>query len=79
MVDRLSSRLAAGATKQAGTDMNCLTGSGLLERVRYFPRQMITPADLTQAQDYMRAKLRRHNRMLHGWGVVCGCEVQATS
>ena len=43
-----------------------------LERVRYFPRQLITPSELTQEQDYFRARLRRHNRMLHGWGIVCG-------
>ena len=52
--------------------------SGLvsMERVRYFARQLITPDDLTQEQEYFRAKLRRHNRLLHGWGVVCGLEVK---
>jgi hypothetical protein len=29
-------------------------------------------------QEYIREKLRRHNRYLHGWGVVCGCEVVST-
>jgi hypothetical protein len=43
-----------------------------LERVRYFARQLITPDDLTAEQEYFRNKLRRHNRLLHGWGVVCG-------
>jgi hypothetical protein len=47
-----------------------------LERVRYFPRQLITPTELTQEQDYFRARLRRHNRMLHGWGIVCGACVR---
>jgi hypothetical protein len=28
-------------------------------------------------QDYFRQKLRRHNRFLHGWGVVCGLTVVA--
>src|SRR5437764_13120275 len=45
------------------------------ERVRYFARQLITADDLTQEQEYFRAKMRRHNRLLHGWGVVCGCKV----
>lgn len=45
------------------------------ERPRYFPRQLITPDDLNLEQDYFRAKLRWHNRMLHGWGVVCGARV----
>jgi hypothetical protein len=26
-------------------------------------------------QEYLRDKQRRHNRLLHGWGVVCGLEV----
>lgn len=57
----------------------CHTGGVTnLERVRYFARQLLTPDDLTQEQEYFRAKLRRHNRLLHGWGVVCGCEVRAT-
>ncbi len=48
-----------------------------LERVRYFPRQLLTPDDMTTDSDYFRQKLRRHNRYLHGWGVVCGLEVIA--
>lgn len=51
---------------------------GRLERPRYFPRQLITPAEMNLGQDYFRQRLRMHNRMLHGWGVVCGalvCEV----
>jgi hypothetical protein len=62
--------------------MNSLTrstyepsASGILERPRYFPRQLITPVDMTLEQTYFRDKLRRHNRLLHGWGVVCGAQV----
>jgi Quinohemoprotein amine dehydrogenase, alpha subunit domain III len=44
----------------------------IAQRPRYFARQVIMPADMTLEQDYFRDKLRRHNRMLHGWGVVCG-------
>jgi hypothetical protein len=47
------------------------------ERPRYFPRQVITADDLTADQDYFREKLKRHNRMLHGWGIVCGTRVEA--
>jgi hypothetical protein len=47
----------------------------LIERPRYFPRQLITPDDMTLEQDYFRRKSKRHNRMLHGWGVVCGAQV----
>lgn len=45
------------------------------ERPRYFPRQLITPDDLILEQDYFRNRLRLHNRLLHGWGVVCGALV----
>jgi hypothetical protein len=48
-----------------------LGGAGL-ERVNYFPQQLITAEDMKAEQDYFRQKLRRHNRFLHGWGTVCG-------
>ncbi len=47
-----------------------------LERTRFYPRQLVTSDDLTQDQRYVREKLRRHNRHLHGWGVVCGACVR---
>ena len=53
----------------------CSPGGYDLERVRFFPRQLIKADDLTQDQSYYRAKMRRHNRFLHGWGVVCGGDV----
>jgi hypothetical protein len=50
-----------------------------LERTRFFPRMLVGPDELTQDQTWIRDRLRRHNRLLHGWGVVCGCNVtQAT-
>jgi hypothetical protein len=50
-----------------------------LERTRFFPRMLVGPDELTQDQRWIKDKLRRHNRLLHGWGVVCGCNVtQAT-
>jgi hypothetical protein len=57
---------------------NCQTHTSkpsLHERPRYYARQLVTPDDLTLEQNYFRAKLRRHNRYLHGWGVVCGADV----
>jgi len=53
----------------------CDDGCGL-ERVRFFPRQLLGADDMNAEQHYFREKLRRHNRFLHGWGVVCGCEVK---
>ena len=48
---------------------------GILERPRYFARQLITPAELNLEAEYFAERIRRHNRMLHGWGVVCGAQV----
>ena len=53
---------------------------GVLELPRYFPRQLLTPDELTLEQDYFRQKMRLHNRLLWGWGTVCGalvCRVDA--
>jgi hypothetical protein len=46
-----------------------------LERVNYFPRQLLTVDDMVTEFEYFRQKLRRHNLFLHGWGIVCGLEV----
>lgn len=42
------------------------------ERPNYFYGQLLDVADLQAEQDYHRDKLRLHNRMLHGWGIVEG-------
>jgi len=66
------------------TNSNCGCGGGgvttacdstIAELPRYYPRQLITPDDLTLEQNYFRDRMRRHNRLLHGWGVVCGALV----
>ncbi|MBJ7601423.1 chitobiase/beta-hexosaminidase C-terminal domain-containing protein [Candidatus Nephthysia bennettiae] len=56
-------------------DCGCDDACGL-ERVRFFPRQILGAEDLNTEQRYFKQKMRRHNRYLHGWGVVCGCEVK---
>jgi hypothetical protein len=65
--------LTETATCSCGSDTCCQAGA--LERPRYFPRQIVTATELTLEHDYQRDRARRHNRMLHGWGVVCGAEV----
>jgi hypothetical protein len=67
-------------TTNAPCNCGCQSSKGgskanVNERPRYYARQLVTPDDLTLEQDYFRAKLRRHNRFLHGWGVVCGATV----
>ena len=54
---------------------HCPAEIAQLERVNFFPRQLLTDGDMIADQEYFREKLRRHNRYLHGWGVVCGLEV----
>jgi hypothetical protein len=49
------------------------------ERPRYFFGQVIGVDDLEQEQLYHREKARRHNRFLHGWGIVRGLEVRAAT
>jgi hypothetical protein len=56
-----------------GATITC--DSTIAELPRYYPRQLITPDDLTLEQNYFRDRMRRHNRLLHGWGVVCGALV----
>jgi hypothetical protein len=50
-----------------------------IERPRYFHGQFLTAQDFADEQDYFLEKLRRHNRLLHGWGVVCGLRVAPTA
>src|SRR5262250_196441 len=57
---------------------SCASDEIALERVRYYPRQLLTEVDMSTEQDYFRQKARRQNRFLHGWGVVCGMEVKAS-
>lgn len=46
-----------------------------LQRVNYFEGALLTAADLTAGQDYVRHKLHRRNRLLHGAGIVTGLQV----
>jgi outer membrane protein OmpA-like peptidoglycan-associated protein len=57
-------------------NLECTCCEGPVEHLRYFPRQLLTADDMRSEQAYVREKLRRHNRYLHGWGVVCGCIVE---
>jgi hypothetical protein len=61
------------------SDLQCLCCSEPIERMRYFPRQLLTADDMRAEQEYFREKARRHNRYLHGWGVVCGCTVEVVT
>ncbi len=46
-----------------------------IRRVNYFTGQLLTTADFQDEQEYFRQKMKRHNRFLHGSGVVYGLEL----
>lgn len=48
---------------------------GALPRPRFEPGDYLAAADLMVEQRWRLQRLRRHNRQLHGWGVVCGLGV----
>ncbi len=70
--------MSCNCTSPAPTH-SCAQGTTGLERVNYFPRQIMTVEDMFTEAEYFREKLRRHNRYLHGWGVVCGMDVTAAA
>jgi hypothetical protein len=51
---------------------------GEFSRLRYFHGQPLSAMDLRREQAYYIDKARLHNRLLHGWGVVCGLDVRVT-
>lgn len=66
-----------GCAASAGAGCHCRSGG--LERPRWFGGQLVGPADLEALQQWVLARSRRHNRLLHGWGVVCGLAVKTTT
>lgn len=50
-----------------------------LKRPRFFTGQLLTAEALELEQEYFLKKLRRHNRSLHGFGIVSGLKVTVNS
>src|SRR6266550_8338729 len=46
------------------------------ERMNYFTGRHLAARDFQDEQLHHRSHRFLHNRMLHGWGVVCGLEVK---
>lgn len=44
-------------------------------RLKWFTGRFLTARDLTDEQEYHLDRHRLHNRLLHGWGTVCGLGV----
>ena len=49
------------------------------ERPNFYAGRLLTAADLQDDQSYFRAKIRLHNRLLHGWGIVAGLKVSESA
>src|SRR5262249_20115082 len=45
-------------------------------RPRFFAGQLLTDTELATLNSYIVDKQRLHNIHLHGWGVVCGLQVE---
>jgi hypothetical protein len=76
---RTAALRAAAALSMLGHP--CTTACATLTRPHYFAGELLDAAALQAEQDYHREKFRRHNRMLHGFGIVSGLgvHVEATS
>jgi len=70
-------------TKHGGHNPPCGDDGGCgsvveLSRLRYFHGQPLSALDLRREQAYHLDKDRLRNRLLHGWGIVCGLDVRVT-
>jgi hypothetical protein len=66
---RVANALLAQGSSCAATEVP-------LTRPSFFAGQLLDAATLQAEQDYHRNKLRRHNRRLHGFGIVSGLGVR---
>ena len=47
----------------------------ILKRPNFFSGKLLTAEDLAQEQEYVLDKFKRHNRTLHGFGIISGLKV----
>jgi hypothetical protein len=59
---------------EAAPEADC--GLLVTDRNRYFDGKFMTARDFRADPDYLLSRHRLHQRLLHGWGVVCGLRVQ---
>ncbi len=61
-------------------DVKSLCDSGcagvVTERNRYYTGKYMAARDFQDEQEYLVSRQRLHNRLLHGWGIICGLEVK---
>lgn len=61
-------------SKETGKNKHCDYNS--FKRARYFHGMLMTDRDFREEQIYHNEKRKLVNRMLHGWGVVCGFDIE---
>ncbi len=64
-------------SKKASKDKSCEYNN--FKRARYFHGMLMTDRDFREEQIYHNEKRKLLNRMLHGWGVVCGLGIKLES
>jgi hypothetical protein len=71
---------ARSAAARAADGLHTLAGRGAtnrpLSRPNFYQGRLLDAAAFEAEQDYHREKLRRHNRALHGVGIVHGLDVR---
>jgi hypothetical protein len=76
--NQIPERGRASAARLAGLALALAArtdAGGTIERPRYYYGQVLGADDFTLEQDYVRHRLRRHQRELHGYGIVHGLAV----
>lgn len=53
-------------------------GYNKFQKLKFFHGMLLDDKDFTAEQQYHIEKRKLHNRMLHGWGVVCGLDIEWT-
>jgi len=53
-----------------------MASSSRLHRLNYFDGRLLTAEDFRDEQSYVIGRARRHNRHVHGWGVINGLDVR---
>jgi hypothetical protein len=59
-----------------GCEGDCSCDAVSRQRNRYYTGKYLTARSFAVEQEYFLSRHRLHNRMLHGWGIICGLDVQ---
>lgn len=63
-------------SEHSGTHSETPHGRVVVERNRYFTGKFMAARDFAADTEYLLNRHQLHNRLLHGWGIVCGLDVR---